>query len=55
MGKECTPAILKGVAEDNSLISEVVNDVEIEMGDILKNNRVFVAHILMNVSLGWMQ
>ena len=31
-GKPGRPARLKGVAEDNSLMAEVVDDVEIEMG-----------------------
>ena len=44
-GKPCRPARLKGVAEDNSLMSEVVDEVEIEMGGISKKNRVFVADI----------
>ena len=44
-GKPCRSAQLKGVAEDNSLMAEVVDDVEIEMGGISKKNRVFVANI----------
>ena len=36
---------MKGVAEDNSLMAEVVDDVEIKMGGISKKNRVFVANI----------
>ena len=44
-GKPSRPARLKGVAEDNSLMAEVVDDVEIEMGGISKKNRVFVAKI----------
>ena len=36
---------MKGVAEDNSLMAEVVDDVDIEMGVISKKNRVFVANI----------
>ena len=44
-GKPSRPAQLKGVAEDNSLMAEVVDDVEIEMGGISKKNRVFVANI----------
>ena len=32
MGKPSRPARLKGVAEDNSLMAEVVDDVEIEIG-----------------------
>ena len=31
-GKPCRPARLKGVAEDNSLMAEVVDEVEIEFG-----------------------
>ena len=45
MGKPSRPARLKGVAEDNSLTPEVVDDVEIKMGGISKKNRVFVANI----------
>ena len=45
-GKPSRPARLKGVAEDNSLMAEVVDDVEIEMGGISKKNQVFVANIL---------
>ena len=44
-GKQSIPARLKGVVEDNSLMAEVVDDVEIEMGGISKNNQVFVANI----------
>ena len=36
---------MTGVAEDNSLMAEVVDEVEIEMGGISKKNRVFVANI----------
>ena len=36
---------MKGVAEDKSLMAEVVDEVEIEMGGISKKNRVFVADI----------
>ena len=36
---------MKGVAKDNLLMAEVVDDVEIGMGDISKKNRVFVANI----------
>ena len=35
-GKPSRPARLKGVAEDNSLMAEVVDGVEIEMGGISK-------------------
>ena len=31
-GKPSRPAQLKGIAEDNSLMAEIVDDVEIEMG-----------------------
>ena len=44
-GKPSRPARLKGVAKDNSLRAEVVDDVEIEMGGISKKNRVFVTNI----------
>ena len=44
-GKPCRPARLKGAVEDNSLMTEVVDGVEIEMGGISKKNRVFVANI----------
>ena len=44
-GKPSRPARLKGVAEDNSLMAEVVDHVEIEMGGISKKNRVFLANI----------
>ena len=32
MGKQSRPNRFKGVAEDNSLLANVVDDVEIEMG-----------------------
>ena len=51
-GKPSRPARLKGVVEDNFLIAEVVEDVEIEIGDILKKNRVLSLIFLMNASLG---
>ena len=54
-GKPSRPARLKGVAEDNSLMAEVVDDVEIEMGGISKKNRVFGLRFLMNASLGWIR
>ena len=44
-GKQSRPSRLKGVAEDNSLMAEVVDDVEIEMGCISKKNRDFMANI----------
>ena len=47
-GKQSRPARLKGVAEDNLIMAEVVDDVEIEMGGgvgISKKNRVFVTNI----------
>ena len=44
-GKPCRPARLKGVAKDNLLMAEVVDEVEIELGGISKKNRVFVANI----------
>ena len=44
-GKPSRPARLKGVAEDNSLMAEVVDGVEIEMGGISKKNQVFVTNI----------
>ena len=44
-GKPSRPARLKGVAEDNSLMAEVVDDVENEMRGISKKNQVFVANI----------
>ena len=44
-GKPSRPARLKGVAEDNLLMAEVVDDVEIEMGGISKKSRVFEANI----------
>ena len=47
-GKQSRPARLKGVAEDNSLIAEVVDDVEIEMGDggvFQRRIEFFVAHV----------
>ena len=51
-GKPSRPARLKGVAEHNLLMAEVVDDVEIEMGGISK----FLWLIfLMNASLGWIQ
>ena len=36
---------MKGVAEDNWLMAEVVDDVEIEMGWGFQRNRAFVANI----------
>ena len=54
-GKPCGPARLKGVAQDNSLMAEVVDDVEIEMGGISKRNRVLWPIFLMNASFGWIQ
>ena len=44
-GKQSRPARLKGVAKHNSLMAEVVDDVEIEMVGISKKNQVFVASI----------
>ena len=44
-GKPSRPVRLKGVAEDNLLMAEVIDDVEIEMGGISKKNQVFVANI----------
>ena len=44
-GKPSRPAQLKGVAEDNSLMAEVFDDVEIELGGISKKNIVFVGNI----------
>ena len=32
VGKQSRPARLKGVAEDNSLLAEVVDELEIDMG-----------------------
>ena len=42
-GKQSRPARLNGVAEDNSLMTEVVADVEIEMGGIF-----FVGKIILH-------
>ena len=44
-GKPIRPVRLKGVAEDYSLMAEVVDNVEIEMGGISKKNLVCVANI----------
>ena len=54
-GKPCRPARLKGVAEDNSLMAEVVDDVEIEMGVFQRRIDFFWLIFLMNASLGWIQ
>ena len=52
-GKQSRPARWKGVAEDNSLMAEVVDDVEIEMGGgISKKNRVFMANISYECIIG---
>ena len=54
-GKPSRPARLKGVAEDNSLMAEVVDDVEIEMGVFQRRIKLLWLIFLMNASLGWFQ
>ena len=54
-GKQSRPARLKGVAEDNSLIAEVVDDVEIEMGVFQRRIEFLWLIFLMNASLCWIQ
>ena len=54
-GKPCRPARLKGVAEDNSLMAEVVDEVEIEMGVSQRRIEFLWLIFLMNASLGWIQ
>ena len=56
-GKPSRPARLKGVADDNSIMAEVVDDVEIKMGGGVFQRRIeFLSLIfLMNASLGWIQ
>ena len=41
-GKPSRPARLKGVAKDNSLMAEAVDDVEIEMGGYFKEELSFL-------------
>ena len=54
-GKPCRPARLKGVAKDNSLMAEVVDEVEIEMGVSQRRIKFLWLIFLMNASLGWIQ
>ena len=54
-GKPSRPARLKGVAEDNSLMAEVVDDVEIEMGVFQRRIEFLWLRFLMNASLGWIR
>ena len=54
-GKPSRPARLKGVAEDNSLMAEVVDDVEIKMGVFQRRIEFLWLIFLMNASLGWIQ
>ena len=52
-GKPSRPARLKGAADDHSLMAEVVNDVEIEMG-IFQRRIEFLSLIFLRIaSLGW--
>ena len=54
-GKPCRPARLKGDAEDNSLMAEVVDEVEIGMGVSQRRIEFVWLIFLMNASLGWIQ
>ena len=54
-GKQSRPARLNGVAEDNSLMAEVADDVEIEMGVFQRRIEFLWLIFLMNASLGWIQ
>ena len=51
-GKQSRPARLKGVAEDNLLMAEVVEAVEIEMGGYFKEEFSFVANIFDECIIG---
>ena len=55
MGKQSRPVRSKGVAEYNSLMAEVVDDVEIELGIFQRRIEFLWLIFLMNVSLGWIQ
>ena len=46
---------MKGVAEDNSLMAEVVDDVEIGMGLFQRRIEFLLLIFLMNASFGWIQ
>ena len=54
-GKPRRPARLKGVAEDNSPMAEVFDEVEIVMGVSQRRIEFLWLIFLMNASLGWIQ
>ena len=52
---EPSSVIKHSVAEDNSLMAEVVDDVEIEMGVFQRRIEFLWLIFLRNASLGWIQ
>ena len=54
-GKHSRPVRLKGVAEDNSLMADVVDDVEFEMGVFQRRIEFLCLLFRMNASLDWIQ